>query len=74
MTDRYHEMRAKVQEAERRVVGLPVDMARALCANAGLQSRFLSVDDQACMITADCRMDRIGFHLVNGIVTEAHCG
>lgn len=74
MTDRYKEMRAKVAEAERRVVGMKWDDAVALIANAELACRILSADGQACMITSDCRMDRIGFHLVDGVVTEAHYG
>ena len=72
--DRLRAVREAVARIQNEVVGKTPEEAAELCKTAGLGFRWLRVDGSGCMITADCRMDRIGFVINNGIVTEASYG
>lgn len=72
--DKYRELRELALHTASECVGLTWDEAVGLCQLRELACRVLKVDGQGCMITADCRMDRIGLIINNGIVTETSCG
>lgn len=56
------------------VVGLPLDKAVRLIEDRGLSSRLLKLDGRACMRVNDCRMDRIGLEISQGVVSKARMG
>lgn len=74
MNDKYKLMREKAERVSKEVLGLPFVEAVGVVAREEMACRILRVDGQPCMITADVRMDRLGFTLEHDTVTEVQCG
>lgn len=72
--DKFKAVREAVGRTKNDVIGRTPEEASEMCKAAGLVSRWVRVDGMANMITSDCRMDRIGFVIDNGIVTATQCG
>lgn len=72
--DKYQQLRTTGMRLANELIGKTVDEAKAMCQDVGFKIRFLSIDGRPCLITADCRMDRIGCRSVDGVITEAHVG
>ncbi len=68
--DKYAELREIVAKASVEVIGKPMVEAGRICKEMGLSFRWVTVDGKGLMITADCKSDRIGFIINNGIVTD----
>jgi hypothetical protein len=49
--------------------GLPVGLATQIIEENGLRCRLVRIDGDSCMITADCKIDRIGLIVNGGLVT-----
>lgn len=76
MTDenKYHKQRALVLAVSALVAGKSVQEATDICEAAGLKHRWIKVDGESCLLTCDCRSDRIGFIVNDGVVTETMNG
>lgn len=72
--NKYAEMRKKVETLAEQVKGLHASHAEKVIEEAGLRSRWVMFNGRGCMITADCRMDRIGLIVENGIVVDTELG
>lgn len=72
--NQYAEMRKEVQLARTAIIGMHVPHAEKYIESKGLQSRIIQVNGRACMVTADCHMDRIGLIVENGIVVDTEIG
>lgn len=75
MTEDYYKLlRQAGQQLCEKLIGKTSDEAQVICDGAGFWFRYLSIDGKGCMITADCRMDRIGCHVSQGKVITASVG
>lgn len=74
MTDKYSKQRDLVKAVSALAIGKTLNDASCLCEAAGLAYRCVIVDGEACMITADCRSDRIGFIVNDGVVIQTMNG
>jgi alpha-acetolactate decarboxylase len=72
--DKYQELREKGKNLVEAIVGIHEGAAVDKCIAAGFYYRYLSMDGQYGMITSDCRMDRVGLHVMDGVVTAASIG
>ena len=72
--DKYQQLRADGQRLVAEVQGKTTEEAHELCKAAGFAVRYYNVDGRARMITADVRMDRIGFDVCDGLITNASVG
>lgn len=72
--DRYAALRFTGAKLAVDVVGRSIEDATHLCNQHGFTLRFLHIDGRACMITADCRMDRISASASQGKIIAAAVG
>lgn len=70
--DKYQALRENIERTCRAMIGKTPDEATKVCEDAGLYWRAISIDGRGCMITADCRMDRIDATIKNGVITKAN--
>src|ERR1044071_5126762 len=73
-TNKYHELHNKVVTVSQQIIGKTTSEACKICEDNGLQYRWVSINGAGCMVTADVKFDRIGFHVENGIVAEVNNG
>jgi len=57
-----------------RYTGVALEEAQRRAAADGFTTRILMVDGEGQMVTADYRNDRLGFTVVDGVVTDASVG
>lgn len=74
MMDKYQELRALVERISKEIIGKELGEAIQLCKDNALPYRYVAQDGKGYLITADCKMDRIGFIINNNIVTAVHNG
>jgi hypothetical protein len=72
--DKQEQLHADGKRLMQDVLGKSTEDAHQLCADAGFALRYTKIDGRPCMITADCRMDRISAAVSNGHVYAAHVG
>lgn len=71
-SNKYHLLREKVDKAAQAIIGADPETIDRICEEAGLDWRAVSIEGKGCMITADCRMDRIDVVIKNGIAIKAN--
>jgi hypothetical protein len=74
MTDKYKILRDKVARISEQIIGKSAEQAAEICKGEGLPYRWVRKDGEGMMITADCKMDRIGFVIEKGVVTGTENG
>lgn len=72
--DKYKELRNKALKVAAEIKGMSPDAAACHCNINGLTCRIVSLDGKACMVTADVRMDRIGFVVEHNKVVGVQLG
>jgi hypothetical protein len=72
--NKYHILRETINKVSELIIGTTEQQAIAICNGFGVSYRFVIINGKGCMITSDCRMDRIGFVMENGIVIGARNG
>ena len=63
-----------MSEGASRFVGIGREEAEKKAVLDGLSPRVVAIDGEGLMVTADIRMDRVNFELLNGYVVRAYYG
>jgi len=74
MSRNFYELQELAKSACEDVEGMRIGAAIQRIESAGLRYRVVRRDGHGCMITADCRMDRIGLYVDSDIVVGAEVG
>lgn len=72
--NRFKDLAVKAALVDRVVVGMKTRAAQVAIESMDMKHRLVKIDGQACMVTADVQMDRIGLIVENGIVVGTQAG